>query len=595
MMMSFLGSIGSLMKGSGIEDLFIEVYAENTVSHIMSGKAVSRALRGHFLTEAGLVSLLLEQVFDDHTIESQHFNEHVTEALQHADTGNKDAFLETKLCRYVSDKLENLKLTLSGESRTAKLWILYIYYLDVLKRFIIAERTSKWLLHLDSTLRMLNLFASSGHINYAKSARMYILQMQHLAEEYPWLYEKFVAGFQAVRRSDRHWSGLWSDLAIEQTLMGSIKTHGGLTRGWGVSESVRHMWTLSLYHTSSMHRAMMDLTSMTVKTNDQHVDVTEARRKQDSIDYESLKAWLKERNPFEFADANLHSLSSGLISVAGKDQVNCDNAEQLGATIHQQLDGSSLANANIKRQDCFNSLASLFNIIKVDDKQVFLDPIVLFTRLTAIAQREDDVEKHFQFEMSPYPPCLFKDALIRKPDKPALRKMLLKDKHIVNVYAVVLSSYVLDGGALLHQVRWSKGSTNKDLAMSYVSYVRHLYNTTTIVFDGYNNPASTKTNAHARRSSVRCQDIVINESNVFYSSQEKFLSNENNKTSFITLISKYLEEDDQAVIKCDGDADTSIVSAAIRLASPKTDNPVIVVADDTDIAIMLLYHWNVLM
>ena len=137
------------------------------------------------------------------------------------------------------------------------------------------------------------------------------------------------------------------------------------------------------------------------------------------------------------------------------------------------------------------------------------------------------------------------------------------------------------------------------MAISYVSYVRHHYNTATIVFDGYNNPASTKTNAHARRSSVRCQDIVINESNVFYSSQEKFLSNENNKASFITkfkfLISKYLQEDNQTVIKCDGDADRSVVSAAICLAFPKTDNPVIIVADDTDIAIMFLYHWNVLM
>ena len=251
MMVSYLGSIGNLMIGSGIEDLFIEVYAQNTVSHIMSGKAVPRALHAHFLTEAVLVSLLLEQVFDEDTIESQHFNEHVTEALQHDDTANKDTFLETKLCRYVSDKLENSKLTLSGEPRTAKLWILYIYYLDILKRFIIAERTSNWSLHLDSTLRMLNLFASSGHINYAKSARMYIQQMQHLAEEYPWLYEKFVAGFHAVRCSDRHWSGLWSDLVIEQTLMRSIKTHGGLTRGRGVSESVHHMWTVSLNHTFS--------------------------------------------------------------------------------------------------------------------------------------------------------------------------------------------------------------------------------------------------------------------------------------------------------------------------------------------------------
>ena len=83
---------------------------------------------------------------------------------------------------------------------------------------------------------------------------------------------------------------------------------------------------------------MMDLTSTTVKTNDQHVDVTEEDGSKIQL---TMKAWLKERNPFEFVDANLHSLSSGLISVAGKDQVNCDNAEQLGGNIHQQLDGSS--------------------------------------------------------------------------------------------------------------------------------------------------------------------------------------------------------------------------------------------------------------
>ena len=37
MMMSFLGSIGKLMKDSDIEDLFNEVYAENTVTHIIAG------------------------------------------------------------------------------------------------------------------------------------------------------------------------------------------------------------------------------------------------------------------------------------------------------------------------------------------------------------------------------------------------------------------------------------------------------------------------------------------------------------------------------------------------------------------------------
>ena len=56
--------------------------------------------------------------------------------------------------------------------------------------------------------------------------------------------------------------------------MRSTKTHGVLTRGRGVSESVRHMWTLSLNQTSSVNRAVMDLTNLVVKTNNQYVDVT---------------------------------------------------------------------------------------------------------------------------------------------------------------------------------------------------------------------------------------------------------------------------------------------------------------------------------
>ena len=37
-MMNFLGSISSLRKRSGIEKLFAEMYAENSVVHMMSGK-----------------------------------------------------------------------------------------------------------------------------------------------------------------------------------------------------------------------------------------------------------------------------------------------------------------------------------------------------------------------------------------------------------------------------------------------------------------------------------------------------------------------------------------------------------------------------
>ena len=45
--MSFWGAIGCIMSDSEIHELLSVIYAEKAVSHILSGKEISRALRGH--------------------------------------------------------------------------------------------------------------------------------------------------------------------------------------------------------------------------------------------------------------------------------------------------------------------------------------------------------------------------------------------------------------------------------------------------------------------------------------------------------------------------------------------------------------------
>ena len=59
-LMSYLGAIRKIIKSFGIEELFSKVYAENTIQHIISGKAVSRALRPHLLAESALISILFQ-------------------------------------------------------------------------------------------------------------------------------------------------------------------------------------------------------------------------------------------------------------------------------------------------------------------------------------------------------------------------------------------------------------------------------------------------------------------------------------------------------------------------------------------------------
>ena len=98
---------------------------------------------------------------------------------------------------------------------------------------------------------MLNLFAATGHINYAKNAFLYLQLVLELPNDFPWLYELFITqGFHAVHRSSRYWAGLWTDLVVEQVMMQYFKScwggggGGGLTRGREITESVHLQWIL---------------------------------------------------------------------------------------------------------------------------------------------------------------------------------------------------------------------------------------------------------------------------------------------------------------------------------------------------------------
>ena len=52
------------MAGCGLEELLEVVYAVNTVCHMMPGKAVSRAVRGHMLVDAALNTMLLADAYN---------------------------------------------------------------------------------------------------------------------------------------------------------------------------------------------------------------------------------------------------------------------------------------------------------------------------------------------------------------------------------------------------------------------------------------------------------------------------------------------------------------------------------------------------
>ena len=152
--MSFLGSVGKMMKGSGIEELFAEVYAENSVEHIISGKAVSRALRARFLVESALKCLLFDIAKDDFNIDVASLKTLLDSTDDETGIAKLSSFAEAKITHDIHKALEALRSQLVAESRTTKLWLSYLQYISIIKQYILAERTSNWQLHLNSTVNV---------------------------------------------------------------------------------------------------------------------------------------------------------------------------------------------------------------------------------------------------------------------------------------------------------------------------------------------------------------------------------------------------------------------------------------------------------
>ena len=102
---------------------------------------------------------------------------------------------------------------------------------------------------------MLNLFAATGHIN--KSSRLYLQLMRELSCNHPWFYSSFIEhGFHTVRRTERYWARLWTNLVIEQVMMRPIKSRRGLTRGRGVTESAHLQWICSMHKSAGIRDTM---------------------------------------------------------------------------------------------------------------------------------------------------------------------------------------------------------------------------------------------------------------------------------------------------------------------------------------------------
>ena len=101
--MSFLGCIGHLMGGTGLQEAFELVYAENAVVYTLNGKAYSRAVLAHLLMDAALSAILTSKAFDLPWILIHH---QADDALLGDESDDSPTLMDTSVAEEVFDMEE---------------------------------------------------------------------------------------------------------------------------------------------------------------------------------------------------------------------------------------------------------------------------------------------------------------------------------------------------------------------------------------------------------------------------------------------------------------------------------------------------------
>lgn len=392
-------------------------------------------------------------------------------------------------------------------------------------------------------------------------------------------------GYFTIRRSDKAFSGIRSDMTIEQTLNRFFGTD--LKHGRGVTPSVVARYLLTMPSVFNLMENLENYCGIKSHTSEQHVDNSESRMKRDNNDINEFIYWLQNHSPFKPSNSSV-SLSTGII---GGPNIDCHKAIEKGLLGMNLMVGKNAGNISLSKTYTVKNLsAAVYENHLQHENTYSIDTNLLFQRIAIIFQDDPDkMREAFAYELAPFPLSFFNEkGVMRKTPKSKLYS-LFKTCNQTDFF-LLSKKFVIDGGWLLHAVVWPHSQTYENIFYLYLSYITKNFDKSAIVvFDGYcNESIGVKSYERYLRNEKNIGvDVDISKEKMVTIHQTKFLPNVSNKFKFVDLLTKYLQEHGITTKTADEDADVLIVDTAIQL-NCEVNESIVVIGNDVDLLILLV-------
>lgn len=576
LLMSYVGSIGTLMAESGIVEVLSVPFGG--VLKMLTGKKYPQNVRAlRMLTEEVLRPLIVAK--------------------------DPQSFVDLQKC------LDDV----AAKTRTAKLWVdCLIRPVFTILKYVRAERESDWPLHLETVAEMMPLFFAAGHYNYARYGLYYLRSMQAMPVE---VRKHFMDGQHTMHHTTGLFNGIWSDMAIETTFMRYGKGRNGII-GLTLNPGSLKTWAYSLHICNGIVNDLNEMRDETPATHTSHKEEMKARIKTDAKDRKALQDKLQlcidplssDEHPNE-----LVNIVSG--KVVAHPSVNVDRAVALGETQMTSFEASWPDGFHNTIPKTVNTMAVSRKHMKMGNEKVY-DTEIIYARAMGVqcSGRSLDSNELLSHELAPYPASMFDpNGHMREAKNKASLKNAIKAEIPSRHVDEGIEASFLDGCAVLWVVPWPTAGTIQDYLDNFRGYIRiHLRKSDVyLVFDRYKDGSTKESTRHERDKGASRVYTLRNTTRL--PQQKVVLTVTDNKAQLIDLIVQDLllhkndftqhrlivtgsddvplqlyngtVEKRQDMATTHEEGDTIIVQQVAKVEVGK----VLVIADDTDIFVLLLH------
>ena len=655
--LTFMAVIGKRYEESGLEDLLIEsdLYGSQTVSRILKGKTYNKGVRAFKLVMEALCRIRLSALSAEITDKSVFDNYlDLISQLQKAIVSEDQASC-TRILTAIGQESDTILYHLNEfrrRSRTVSdtfaFWDDFISMVEILLRFVRAERDGLWELHLEAVSEMLPYFFAYDRINYARWATIYYSDMKSLADKAPEVFEEFVAGNHPVKRATGSFNQVWTDLALEQSINRDSKTHGGLI-GNTRSDSAMNRWLLTSHFRADIVATTKKMCCMSEVTDSckMHKEAGPSRVSRDETDVQKLVNVFQDQllNPFLADDHKtdlVMNLASGMTST---NEISKDltSALSVGETrlkefIEKRLiEGHGQSPLETIPKQKLKTLGHLKTPVKLtavsESKQSVNVDRAFFSRMLVVSKSRDvKLKEILSYELTPVPYALaHADGSLRKTSKCNLMHLLEDEVTVSETLSssVEPTAWIIDGMALVQKNKPTTESNFGEYACTLFKSVvtpfrRNECTRIDVVFDRYDVKNSIKGSERERRRQTEGIYINIHGPQTHLPKQwPKFLDDPRNKGNLADFLSTHWCEigsdhiPDGKILYLAGGFEDGLKSVCIsnRGVAPVQDlfcnqeeadtrmllhaedcmltcNRVVVESPDTDVAILCIYFFG---